>query len=204
MRYRDLLLRPWREADVGALRAAIDEDLSHLKPWLSWTLEEPVTEEETRARLRKWIEQCQSGQAFRYAIVPADQPSLILGGAHLKCRVEAAAHDLGYWVRRSAARQGIASAAASALIIHGFEKLQVDRLVIRCDRGNQASEAFARALDFRYVGEQEDRHADGSRRPVHQFELRIEDYRLNNAIPAARSWRRVFHGTPATSRWCPQ
>lgn len=53
----DLLLRPWAESDAPALREAIDEDVGHLKPWLSWTLEEPATLERTRARLVEWVDQ---------------------------------------------------------------------------------------------------------------------------------------------------
>ncbi|HUF69888.1 MAG TPA: GNAT family N-acetyltransferase [Longimicrobiales bacterium] len=186
-----LLLRPWTESDAPALRAAIDEDVGHLKPWLSWTLEEPATLERTRARLRGYVDQYLSGQAFRYAITPGNEPSLILGGAHLNFRVGPDAHDVGYWVRRSAVRQGIAAAAVSALVVHCFTHRGVDRLVIQSDVANAASIALAAALRFRFAGLVDTRFPDGSPRPVCQFELAGGDYRLRHEPELRDRARRV-------------
>jgi RimJ/RimL family protein N-acetyltransferase len=186
-----LLLRPWTESDAPALRAAIDEDVGHLKPWLSWTLEEPATLEHTQERLREYVDQYRSGQASRYAITPEYQPSLILGGAHLNSRVGPAAHDIGYWVRRSAARQGIAAAAVSALVVHCFSHRNVDRLVIQCDVANTASAALARVLGFQFSGTVDTAWPDGSPRPVFQFELAGEDYRLRHEPELRDRARRV-------------
>lgn len=102
----DLRLRPWTVADAGALREAIDEDVEHLRPWLTWTLEEPATLERTRERLGEWVARVRAGRAKRFAITPVDRPERILGGAHLNWRDGPAAYDLGYWVRGSAARHG--------------------------------------------------------------------------------------------------
>lgn len=179
VRYDALVLRPWAESDAPGLREAIDEDVDHLRPWLSWSLEEPATLEHTRLRLRGYVSQFRTGQAFRYAIAPLDRPQRILGGAHLNCRVGPGAHDIGYWVRKSAARQGIAAAAVSTLAIHAFEERQVGRLVLQCDVANTASAAFARALGFRFTGPVTAAYPDGRERPVLQFEMSAEDYRLH-------------------------
>lgn len=186
-----LLLRPWAESDAEGLRAAIDEDVDHLKPWLSWTLEEPATLERTRARLRGYVDQFRAGQGFRYAITPGDRPSLILGGAHLNCRVGPRAHDVGYWVRRSAVRQGIAAAAVSKLAVHAFTERGVDRLVVQCDVANAASEAFARALGFEYAGTATTTYPDGAPRPVSRFEMDRDGYRLRHAPTLRDRARRV-------------
>jgi RimJ/RimL family protein N-acetyltransferase len=109
------------KSDALALREAIDEDLPHLKPWLGWTLEEPATLEETRVRLRRWAAQHRLGEGFRWGVVRPERPDVVLGGANLNRRVGPDAHDIGYWVRRSATRRGIASAAAARLVVHAFE-----------------------------------------------------------------------------------
>lgn len=186
-----LLLRPWAESDVVGLRAAIDEDVGHLKPWLSWTLEEPATPERTRDRLGEWVDEFRQSRAFRYAITPLDRPSLILGGAHLNHRVGPAAHDVGYWVRKSAVRRGIASAAVSALVIHAFERRKVERLVIQCDVANAASEAFARALGFERIGTATATYPAGAPRPVSRFEMILESYRLRHRPTLGDRARRV-------------
>ena len=193
--YSDLLLRPWSESDAPALRDAIDEDVDHLKPWLSWTLEEPATLERTRARLRDYVEQFHAGRAFRYAITPLDRPAVILGGAHLNRRVGPDAHDVGYWVRRSAVRQGIAAAAVSALVVHTFEERDVERLVIQCDVDNSASADLARALGFGFVGNDAGMYPDGRPRPLLRFELTRERFRRHHAATLRERARRVHLAT---------
>lgn len=181
-----LLLRPWSDADAPALRDAIDEDVDHLRPWLSWTLEEPATPERTRERLRTWVEEFRTGAGFRWAVTPRDRSSFILGGANLNRRFGAAAHDVGYWVRKSAARQGVAGAAVSRLAIHAFEERDVARLVSQCDVANRASASFARALGFEPLGEATAAYPDGAPRPVLRFEMTRESYERAHA-PALRA-----------------
>jgi ribosomal-protein-serine acetyltransferase len=180
-----LILRPWTGSDVSGLREAIDEDLGHLKPWLGWTREEPSSLEETGARIASWVRQFREGRGFRYAIVAGSSPSRILGGAGLNHRIGPAAYTVGYWVRRSAARQGIASAAVSALVVRAFDDLSSDRLVIECDIANVASASFARGLGFEPVGTATTAYRDGAPRPVHRFALGREAY--------GRRHRTAFH-----------
>jgi RimJ/RimL family protein N-acetyltransferase len=180
-----LLLRAWVEADAAGLREAIDEDLAHLKPWMTWTLEEPATLEQTRARIAGYIDQSRTGRAYRYAITPADRPSLILGAANLYTRAGPYVHDVGYWVRKSAARQGIAGSAVSALLVEAFRGRGVRRVIIQCDVANVASAAFARHLGFQSVGTAERTHPDGSPRPILEFEMTREAY-LRQYEPALR------------------
>lgn len=187
----DLLLRPWSGADALALRAAIDEDLAHLKPWLGWTLEEPATLERTRQRLLDYADQLRRGAAFRYAIAPAEEPSFVLGGAHLTFRAGPGAHDVGYWVRRSVVRQGIAAAAVSRLAVFAFEEREADGLLIRCDLANERSAAFARALGFQPAGSETVAYPDGTPRPVLRFELSRERYQAECESDLRTRARRV-------------
>jgi RimJ/RimL family protein N-acetyltransferase len=173
----DLLLRPWVEADASGLREAIDEDVAHLKPWLSWTLEEPATLAQTRTRLAGWIEQFRTGESHRYAITSVDAPRRILGGVGLSTRVGPSAHDIGYWIRKSAARRGIVRAAVSALVVEAFDGRGVSRLVIQCDVANNVSAAFARHLGFDFSGTADRPRCDGSPRPVLEFEMMRETWR---------------------------
>jgi RimJ/RimL family protein N-acetyltransferase len=166
-----ILLRPWSETDAVALREAIDEDPGHLKPWLSWTLDEPTPVDRTRERLRSWVEQYGNGTALRFAIVPAVNPLHILGGGGLATRFGPGTLDIGYWLRRSATRQGIASAAISALVVRAFAVRGVERLILQCDDGNHRSAALARSLGFRLIGPATTEYPDGTPRPVLRFEM---------------------------------
>jgi len=167
-----LLLRPWKEADASGLRQAIDEDIDHLRPWMGWMRGEPATLSSTVDRLADWVEQFRSGRGFRYAIVRAEQPAVILGGANLNCRFGPTAHDVGYWVRRSAIGQGIAGSAAARLIVYAFSKPHIERLVIQSDVGNDPSAGMAWALGFEYLESVTITYDDGSPRPIHRFEMK--------------------------------
>lgn len=187
----DLRLRPWAIADAEALREAIDEDVEHLRPWLTWTLEEPATLVRTRERLRQWVERVREGRAIRFAITPVDEPAHILGGAHLNWRERPAAYDLGYWVRASAARQGIATAAAASLIVHAFDKLDQPRLILHCDIANERSAAMAERLGFRFTREGEAAYPDGTPRCVRQFEMTRQAFHDDHAASLREAARRV-------------
>lgn len=177
----DLLLRPWVEADVDGMRQAIDEDVHHLRPWLGWTLEEPLTLARTKLRLREYGDQFRKRLAFRYAITPKNRPAVILGGVHLKRRSGSAVYEVGYWVRGSAVRQGIASAAVARLVVHAFDHRHAKRLLIRCDTANERSAAFAQAIGFEFLGEGRASYPNGEPRPVLEFDLTRENYHSRHA-----------------------
>ena len=166
-----LTLRPWRLSDAVRLRAAIDEDVEHLRPWLGWARNEPSTLDETEAMVRSWITDFGTGDGIRFAIVPSESPNLILGGAGLNRRLGPTEYTLGYWVRKSATRRGIASAATAGVVCHAFNRIGLDRVLAEFDEGNEASMAVAEALGFKWVGRFSTKYADGSPRPVVRFGL---------------------------------
>jgi RimJ/RimL family protein N-acetyltransferase len=171
-----LLLRPWTGDDAPALREAIDDDLDHLKPWLTWTLAEPAGLDRARELLDAWRAEHEEGNAVRYAVVPAPRPSVILGDVHLVRRGGPDPDDVGYWVRGSATRRGIASAAVARLVVSAFEDRGRGRLGLHCDVANSASAAFARTLGFRRLGPGTMSYPDGAPRPVIRFAMTRDDY----------------------------
>lgn len=67
-----------------------------------------------------------------------------LGGAGLnEIRPQHRICNLGYWVRQSRQRQGIAMRCVKALAVHAFEELLLHRVEIVVAVGNHASEAVA-------------------------------------------------------------
>lgn len=169
-----LLLRPWRPGDAPALRAAIDESLDALRPWITWASREPTTLPELEARLARYAADFREGASWRYAVVDRDAGEL-LGGASLHPYPGPGALEVGYWVRSSRLRRGVASAAAAALARHAFEARGVDRVEIWFDPGNLPSEAVARALGFAPAGSRTTRRDDGSAREVEVYRLDAPD-----------------------------
>jgi RimJ/RimL family protein N-acetyltransferase len=165
-----LLLRPWRASDVPALRAAIDESLDALRPWMSWAPEEPTTLDVLAARLSRYAQDFAEGSRWRFAVLHADT-GLLLGGASLHPYTGPGALEVGYWVRSSWLRRKVASAAAAALARHAFDAHAVERAEIWCDTENHASARVARGLGFIYAGPLLIVKADGTPRTLAVFRL---------------------------------
>ena len=144
---RPLLLRPWRADDLLALRAAIDESLPEVQRWLPWGKEEPSSLEHLAARLERYTQDFAAGTTWRFALVDDADGALLGTGALLRC-TEPDALEVGYWVRTSAARQGLATRAAAALVRHAFDAHGVARMELWTLPGNDASMAVARRLGF--------------------------------------------------------
>ncbi|MBV9772477.1 MAG: GNAT family N-acetyltransferase [Gemmatimonadetes bacterium] len=165
-----LLLRPWRPDDAPELRAAIDESLDALRPWITWASREPTPLPVLEARLAQYAADFRAGSRWRYAVVERDT-GLLLGGASLHPYPGPGALEVGYWVRSSQLRRGVASTAAAALARHAFLARGVERVEIWCDPGNRPSMAVAEALGFTHAGPRMFARDDGSPRPMEVYRL---------------------------------
>jgi len=143
-----LLLRPWVPADADALRAALEESVEHLLPWIPWATPAAPSAEETRTLLEGWIAQRSSGENFIYAILQREGGRL-LGGIGLYARVGPGRLEVGYWLRRTAAGRGFATEAAAATGAAGLDLAGVDALEIHTDPRNLASMRVPTKLGYR-------------------------------------------------------
>jgi RimJ/RimL family protein N-acetyltransferase len=96
------------------------------------------------------IEEFDRGDNFDYALWDAQETAL-LGGAGLHPRLGPGRIEIGYWVRASQLRAGIASAAARALTLAAFNLSGIDEVHIHCDEANSASAGVPRGLGFRLM-----------------------------------------------------
>jgi RimJ/RimL family protein N-acetyltransferase len=83
------------------------------------------------------------GMAYEFGLFCAESGRL-LGGAGLN-RIDTVNRlcNLGYWVRQSAQRQGVAARCVQALPTHAFSALGMQRVEIVVAVGNTASAAVA-------------------------------------------------------------
>jgi len=143
-----LVLRCYEPRDAALLKEAIDSSLDHLRPWMPWAEDEPQTLAQTVELLRGFRAAFDSGRNFTYGIFAADE-SQVLGGTGLHPRVGPGGLEIGYWVRASATRRGLATEVAAALTRVGFEICGADRIEIRVDPANTASLGVPPKLGFR-------------------------------------------------------
>ncbi|MBV8065599.1 MAG: GNAT family N-acetyltransferase [Actinobacteria bacterium] len=141
-----LVIRCYEPADAPLLKEAIDSSIEHLRPFSPWLETEPVPVEERAARMEQFRSAFDAGDDFVYGIF--DHDGGLLGGTGLHPRVGPGGLEIGYFVRASATRQGIATEAAAALTRVGFEVCDADRMEIRIDPQNHRSLGIPEKLGY--------------------------------------------------------
>ena len=136
------ILRALTQADAPAFTEAALESVASVGPWLPW-----CHAGYTVAHALDWVAWCEAhaatGDAHEFGIFSAGTGRL-LGG----CGLNAINHDhrfcnLGYWVRTSAQRRGVATFCVQQLSALAFEVLALQRVEIVVAVGNSASAAVA-------------------------------------------------------------
>ena len=142
-----LVVRCYEPRDATLLKEAIDSSLEHLLPWMPWAHQEPQTLEQKTELIKAFRANFDSGENFTCGIFNADETEL-LGGTGLHPRIGPGGLEIGYWIRSSALRQGIATESSAALTRAGFEVCGADRIEIRIEPRNEASFGVPRKLGF--------------------------------------------------------
>jgi RimJ/RimL family protein N-acetyltransferase len=142
------VLRCWAPADAPLLKAAVDESLDELLPWMPWAAEEPQPVSAKVELLRGFRGRFDLGQEFIYGIFSPDE-SEVLGGTGLHRRGGEDALEIGYWIRTGRTGCGLATESSAVLTRVAFEVCGVDRVDIRVDPANTASARIPRKLGFR-------------------------------------------------------
>ena len=142
-----LLLRPYDPDDAATLKDAVDTSLEHLRAFMEWAWAAPEPVGEVRRRLRAFRDAFRRGDDWIYGLFEADGSALV-GGAGLHRRVGPEALEIGYWIRASRVRRGLATEAAAALTRLAFESCGAIRVEIHVDPENTASLAVAERLGY--------------------------------------------------------
>lgn len=142
-----LVIRCYDPRDAALVKEAIDSSLDHLRPFMAWADDEPQPVEQKVALLRRFRAAFDAGENFTYGIFDAEERQ-VLGGTGLHPRIGPGGLEIGYFVRASATRQGIATESSAALIRVAFEVCEADRVEIRIDPRNRASFGIPRRLGF--------------------------------------------------------
>ena len=185
-----LLMRCWSPADALTLRACLDDNDQHLRPWIPFMKDEPRSLQETA----EWLRTIRAGfdlrQNYRYAVFGPEEESL-LGENMLLGRVGPGAFEIGYWTDRHATGQGYASESTCALIRVAFEIEKADRLEIMCEPENVPSAAIPARLGFTHDATLPKRstNSEGKTCDLMVWSLFAEDY---PTTPAAQTEMLAF------------
>jgi RimJ/RimL family protein N-acetyltransferase len=160
-----LVIRCWEPVDAPLLKDALDSSLDHLRPFMDWAHDEPQPVEQKADLLKAFRALYDTGESFVMGIFDRSE-SEVLGGTGLHPRVGPGGLEIGYWIRASATRQGIATEVSGALTRVGFEVCGADRIEIRIEPRNEASFGIPRKLGFLEEATLRRRLPDGREGPL--------------------------------------
>jgi RimJ/RimL family protein N-acetyltransferase len=142
-----LIIRCYQPDDAPMLKASIDENIEHLRPWMPWIAAEPQDMQQKIQLLRQFRGCFDLGQDFTFAIFDPAETRLI-GSCGLHTRLGEGVREIGYWIHKDFTRQGLATEASAALTRVAFEIDHVSRVEIHCDARNTASASVPNKLGY--------------------------------------------------------
>jgi ribosomal-protein-serine acetyltransferase len=134
-------IRPYEPEDAPALWEAVRESVGEVSRWLPW-----CHAQYSLSDANEWIRArgplAAEGREYTFAIVGGN--GRFLGGCGLNQinRIHRCG-NLGYWVRTSATRRGVATEAVRQVARFAFRSTDLVRLEILCALGNEASQRVA-------------------------------------------------------------
>ena len=143
-------IRPYRLDDAQKIWQAVRESLTELEPWMPWA-HPAYSIDESRSWLATQVPAFQQRTTFEFAITTDE--GAYLGGCGLN-QIDALNRraNLGYWVRSSAARKGVATEATRLTRDWGFAHTDLERLEVLVAVGNIASRRVAEKSGAVYEG----------------------------------------------------
>jgi len=146
-----VLLRPYGSGDVECLYQAVRESITEMSLWMSWCHAD-YSIEESQAWVESRAEAWKKDTEYDFVITDAKDGSF-LGGCGLNHIGQAnQIANLGYWVKTSRTKRGVASATVRLLAQFGLRKLKLNRIEIMAAVGNKASQRVAEKVGARREG----------------------------------------------------
>jgi ribosomal-protein-alanine N-acetyltransferase len=139
--------------DFPAWAALREESRSFLTPWEpTWPLDD-LTRSSFRRRIRRYIQDIREDSAYPFFIFRTDD-NAFLGGITLSNvrRGVTQSTSLGYWIGETYSRQGLMTAAVSAMVPFVFDQLRLHRLEAACLPSNAASIRLLENVGFAREG----------------------------------------------------
>ena len=149
-------IRQYAAEDAEPLYEAVQESLEQVRPWMT-NLSAGLTIADIRGFAAHAQTEWEEAIAYHHVIVAAEG-GRVLGGIGLtQINRNHMFGNCYYWVRTSAAGQGIASTAVRQLARFAFDQVGLKRLEILMAIGNEASKRAAEKAGATFEGRLRDR-----------------------------------------------
>jgi len=121
----------------------INEDRDHLRFWLPW-VDSVTSEDETYQNLTDRVQGFhKKTQAFFYGTLDGKFVASV-GFISLNNNEG----EIGYWLLSKYQGKGLMTLFVKACVKYGFNKLNLDKIIIKCAEGNHKSAAVPKRLGF--------------------------------------------------------
>jgi ribosomal-protein-serine acetyltransferase len=137
------------DADALALNEAVAASLEHLRPWMPWASQPPMSLEARKELLATWVaDRCNTHLG---AFAP---DGCVVAGFGAHDRNAPGEIEIGYWVRADVVRQGLATRISRAVTTAVFALAPtINRVLIKHDVANVPSGRIPARLGFVKIGE---------------------------------------------------
>ena len=137
-----LCIRPFVESDAGAFVSALHESVATVGAWMPW-----CTADYSITQALAWFDLChanlRAGHAYDVGVFASDGADVLGGIAINQLNRKHNFGNIGYWVRQSRQRRGVATRAVRTIAAYGFNDLRLTRLEIVAAVDNRASRGVA-------------------------------------------------------------
>ena len=144
----EIALRPWREDDLAAMTAALQDP--EIPRWT--TIPSPYVERDAREYLSRAEPERRAGRELGLAVADAASDAVVGGCGlsrfewpELKC-------EIGYWVAREARGRSVGTRAVRLLSRWALGPLGIERLELLADPRNEPSNRLATSVGFTCEG----------------------------------------------------
>ncbi|MBO0751577.1 MAG: GNAT family N-acetyltransferase [Bradyrhizobiaceae bacterium] len=146
-------LRQPQMSDFPEWAALREKSRSFLEPWEPLWPADDLTRAAFRRRLKRYVEDQRTDQAYSFLIFRTDD-NVLTGGVTLSNvrRGVAQASSIGYWMGAPYARMGLMTRALRALIPFSYNNLRLHRLEAACITTNEASIRLLEKSGFQREG----------------------------------------------------
>lgn len=146
------VVRRMTEADAESWKDAVDRSIEHLRPWMPWIKDEPMSLEARRELLATWSAEWDEDKEYPYGI---EVDGAIVGSTGLHRRGDTGTLEIGYWIAVDFVGRGIATASSRALTETAMSLEGVDAVEIVHDVANVTSGRIPEKLGYRLVSTEE-------------------------------------------------
>jgi len=146
-----LTIRSPRFGDGAELYSAVAETMDSLRQWMPWALM-PQSAEVLEEYARRTHVQYLARENFGLLLWLKGTQTVVGGSGLNLLDWSVPMFEIGYWCRKRFERQGYITEAVHAITRFGFESLNAERIIIRCDANNARSAAVARRAGYMLEG----------------------------------------------------